>query len=119
MILNKQKCNEMELFIFIAILLFVLGLMAYIFYRERAKMLLLPDDEDPYDLVKEEEYNKYPLWISEQEREVWDSLSRKEKRKRMQLVEKGIKQGRFVIHTDENGFTGLISKKEAQEKGIL
>lgn len=109
----------MELIFFVAIIIAISSIMIKWMKSYRAKMNALPDNEDPQDLVKKESYGKYPLWISEQERQEWDLLSRKEKRIRMQLIEKGIKQGRFVLYTDENGFTGIISKKEAKEKSII
>jgi hypothetical protein len=37
----------------------------------------------------------------------------------VRAVEKKIKEGELYVHTDETGFTGLISMQEAKEKGYV
>ena len=105
------------------ILLVVMGLFAWGMYQvqvERYKMRMgLSDEEEVMDEVKEETYNGRPLWITEAERPEWEKLSREMKRSVVRETEKRIKRGELYVHTDETGFTGLITRKEAIEKGYI
>ena len=85
--------------------------------KEQSK--LLPDDGHIMDKVQEESYNGKPLWITEEERESWNAMPREQKRSYVRAVEKKIKEGELYVHTDETGFTGLISMQEAKEKGYV
>ena len=80
---------------------------------------LMPDDIPVQDEMQEETYNKRPLWIRHEEKSVWDAMSREEKRKTVRRTEKMILNGELYQHTDENGFTGLITTEEAKMKGYI
>lgn len=98
--------------------LYTYRMLTYLSYRKSITLTL--SDEDPVmDEVQEESYNGRPLWITEAERPSWDAMSREMKRKIVRDVEKKIKDGKLYVHTDETGFTGLISMQEAKEKGYI
>ena len=74
----------------------------------------MPDDEIAMDEIQEEEYNGKDLFIKEEERAIWENLTRGQKRKYLQKVEKEIKSGKFVRVEG-----GIITRAEAKEKGII
>lgn len=107
----------------ICVMLVVMGVMSYGMYMvqvdryNRRKQLI--DEGVVMDEMKEDSYNGKPLWITEAERPEWEKLSREIKRSIVRETEKRIKKGELYVHTDETGFTGLITRKEAIEKGYI
>lgn len=104
-------------------MLVVMGILCYGMYKvqvDRYNMRKqLSDDGAVMDEVIEESYNGRPLWLTEAERPMWDRMSREMKRAVVRETEKKIRKGELYLHTDETGFTGLISRKEAIEKGYI
>lgn len=102
----------------IVVCIFITEMLRMLYIRHE-KIADLSDEEPIMDQVFEESYNGRPLWIKPEEREAWSSLNREMKRKVVMETEKRIKKGELYVHTDETGFTGLITRKEAIEKGYI
>lgn len=107
-----------EIIMTLIILAFVLALIGLRRARKYEKSLM-PDDIPVQDEMQEETYNNRPLWIRPEEKSVWDAMSREEKRKTVRRTEKMIESGELYKHTDIEGFTGLITREEAKEKGYI
>ena len=103
-------------------LIYLILALSYKIYRlkklRRIAQDLLPDDDVVQDVVQEEDYNGNNLYIREEDRTVWDSLSRKRKREIMKIQEKLIKSGKYIIIDTEEG-KRIITRAEAHNNGLI
>lgn len=79
----------------------------------------LPDNIPIQEEINQTEYNGHPIYLSPAEQSSWDSMSRSNKRLVYRNQVKMLKKGIVVKVTDQNGRTGLITRAEAKQKGII
>ena len=82
---------------------------------KKEAMEAMPDSEHTMDEVQEEDYNGQDLYIRDDEREVWNKLSRKQKRWLLNEQKKAIKSGRFIQTPDGK----YITRAEARKHGLI
>jgi Na+-translocating ferredoxin:NAD+ oxidoreductase RnfG subunit len=100
------------------IIALILGAHVYKLYKftklKKQAIDNMPESEHAMDEVQQEDYNGKDLSIKDEEREVWNKLSRKQKRWIMKEQEKKIKSGQYV-KTPE----GIITRSEAKKHGLI
>lgn len=103
-------------------LLLVLGIPAvygYKYYQllkyKRKAIDALPDDEPPMDEVQIVDFNGHDIYLRADEMDVWDALTRKQKRFIVQEQKRKLKSGKYVRTPDGM----IITKAEAREKGLI
>ena len=103
--------------IYIGLLIVALILGAHI-YRLRQFNTYKQDLMDKQEIAEElhvEDYNGADLNIREEERSVWDSLTRKQKRFIIKEQEKKIKSGKYLRMSDGR----IITRAEAKKHGLI
>ena len=73
------------------------------------------EEEHTMDEVQEEDYNGNDLHIREEERAMWNGLTRKQKRWIMNEQKKKLKSGQYVKTEDGR----LITRAEAKKHGLI
>jgi len=111
--------NNVISFLVVATLIFALGYKLYRLKKLRKiAQELLPDDDVVQDIVQEEDYNGSDLFIREEERVIWETMSRKDKRALMKKQLKAIQKGELVYIETEDG-KRLITRAEARNNGLV
>ncbi len=78
------------------------------------------EDEFPIqDDIAEFEYNGKTLYLSEDDRRVWNNLSREDKRLIYVQQEKKLRSGLFFEVTDASGKTGIMRRVDAMNAGFV
>ena len=97
----------------------VFGLLLLIIIKsdilKRRAISAMPDDEPAMDEVQEEDYNGKELFIREEERDIWDKMTRKQKRWVINEQNKKVKSGKYFRTLDGK----LITTADAKKHGLI